>query len=79
MMINHNDEYTYLGRFPIIAVIALMIPFFFFTDFPSHFPTDGADAKDHYGEKMPVKGCIFTYFYVLGFPVTYNDLQKYLQ
>ena len=83
-MIDHIDEYPYLGRCPImvlhtIAVVALMVPFFFFIDFPSHLPTDGADAKDHCGEKMPARGCIISYFYVLGIPETYNDLQKHLQ
>ena len=83
-MIDHIDEYPYLGRCPIMAlrtivVIALMVPFFFFIDFPSHLPTDGADAKDHCGEKMPARGCIISYFYVLGIPATYNDLQKHLQ
>ena len=60
-----------------ITVVALMIPFFFFADFSSHLPTDGADAKDHCGEKLPVKGCIFSNFYALGFPTAYNDLQKH--
>ena len=59
-MIDHIDEYPYLGRCPImvlhtIAVIALMILFFFFIDFPSHLPTDGVDTKDHCREKMPAR------------------------
>ena len=42
-MIDHIDEYPYLGRCPImvlhtIAVIALMVPFFFFINFLSISP-----------------------------------------
>jgi len=42
-------------------------------------PTDAADTKDHCREKMPAKGCISAYFYVLGFLATYNDFQEDLQ
>ena len=63
-----------------IAVIALMVPFFFFINFLSIFPQMVQMQRTIAERKcQPGDVSFHTYFYVLGIPVTYNDLQKHLQ